>query len=65
MFSIWDRQLSKYMETGKNSRTKKEAIDDMKGFLSLDHTKEEVKKVDEEYLNFIGFEIHKHKRNKR
>jgi len=33
-WSIWDEQVQKYMETGKNSPTLKEAVEDLWGWWS-------------------------------
>ena len=63
MFSVFDNDLCRLMATGRNCKTKEECIEEMKGFLSADHSDEELKNVDEEYLECLcNFEIIEHKK---
>lgn len=48
------------MCTGMNSNTKKDAIEAMKAYLRIDHTKKELAAVNESYLNAVGFVVFTH-----
>jgi len=43
-----------------NSNTKKDAIEAMKAYLRIDHTKKELAAVNESYLNAVGFVVFTH-----
>ena len=60
MFSVYDIQCARYMSTGLNSKTREEAIEAMKDYLSIDHSEKELEHVDEEYLGWLEFEIVEH-----
>ena len=67
MFSVWDKQTGKYLYSGRNSKTKEQALEEAFSFWEggnheLTEKELELLKQDKEgWLSSVGLVIHKHK----